>query len=319
MIKKIFILLLLHISLNIFSQQIDPIQAKLCTIINNGTNENELLYDKDARPMGHTAVRIYNDNFIIADSLNSKIVVYNLNFQFLFAIKTGNDSAEYIFFPDDIKVDNENNFYLNNVDSFTKISKNGEKKYFLNRKNTILKKQNYKNFYIVNNKAYFYIEDKLYFISDEGEIKENIKNKIRGLAIFSDLEQNQSAIDFFNNNTILLENNIFLPMNYDQFVKFKNNLKSTGKRSSEIEEITPLKYYLNKLIGIDKDNNYYWSGYKRGQEMNRFIYIFSKEGNLITYFKNEYSFQIALRENGDIYFLKSTEEGHFIYKITRSW
>ena len=315
--NKIFIIIILLLSLNAFSQIIDNINDELCIIIKNGTKENELLYDKNTRPMGPTAISIYKNKFIIADSLNSRLVIYDQYFNFIKSIKNETYAENNIFFPYNIKLDSKENIYLSQPSGFLKLKMNGEKNYYIERKQTILNEQKDYKFYIVDDIPYFYGKKELYKITEEGNIEKNIKKKMEQLNIFSTLDQNKNALNYLNNINGLTINNLFIPRDYKHFKEYIKSLKIEEKRN--IKNVDLQKFYIDELIGIDDKENYYWIGYDAKLHLQSYIFVFSKEGNLTTCFENSYSFKVALNDSGDLFFLKSTEEGHYIYKIPRQW
>lgn len=113
---------------------------------------------------------------------------------------------------------------------------------------------------------------------------------------------------------------------------------TNGMQNKKIQQTTPVNIddYYKQFIGYDNDHNSYWGGESRGsmyKMRQQIIIIINKYGETIDAFLygqinvHDYDTKsyptsgsiIAVAPNGDVWFMKSSTQGHDFYKVTRRW
>lgn len=301
-------------------------------MIENGIKTGQCMYKKGFMsgdlPMEFA---ISNDNKIyVCDAANDRINVYDMNLNFIREIPDkGNSKLSHWY---KIEIDNSGNIIIMGLSNkgFVKYDNNGNLKFGdrnLNYENGM------ENVFIIENSILFFNDDwEPQIVDNDGNLlntlqKEEyltyLEDKYKG-EIKNNIGLEQKLNDYLTNNRIFLLRDRLLLREFYEVKSFYNFL---GGNIREIELKDRINFNIEsascfRLLNFDKyDNSYWYCGESSMVAARQIVIVLSKYGEILDCIYNkklEYT-KPKVSNDGDIYIMEATKNGHYFYKIKRVW
>jgi len=342
--KNIIILFILFLIFNIcYANEINEYNLELIAELKIGDSEGEIGWDSELaqfRGIGRQFFTITNNNLIyLCDSFNSRLNVYDTNFNFKrsISVKYGISGAYRLV------IKNENIISLSSPSGLVKVNKTGDLIFQVKYQELPSKMKGKRDFFVFD-------DDVLYFDNNENLITIDSEGKIKNdLNIEQALEKYNKNTRGSNDEELLLKEDSIKELN--EFVKDKKLLKIDGviytghfeklkeykdkikdlKKSNVIDNSLSMLNNIYEgtlyLIGYDNDGNSYWEGEAKqksnitGHNM-LIVLVCSSQGSILDCLHNSIEkSSLAIAPNGDVYIRENLpKDGKFnFYKIPRQW
>ncbi|MBN2619334.1 MAG: hypothetical protein JXR64_13565 [Spirochaetales bacterium] len=273
-----------------------------------------------------------NGNIIIADSVNKRLNIYNNNFEYIVEIKEENNGKSFlaqnaIVFEDYI-------VYYELSSGLVGMTYNGVQLYKISPKllpeeiirfSSFFKFKNYILFYNRKSSSYYNIIDKKGNWIKDSNASEIISNNIKpyndeNLSII-----NKLAIEYFNENKIVIDNNNILSEVFKDHREFYHLLSDKNINTLSIniaDKIENIPEFNNiKLKYYDSYGNSYW---QCSTNIGRSLVILSRFGEVldvinISFAKKNNMSLGPVTQSGEIFFSKYNEDNKVFefYKLNR--
>jgi len=341
--KNIILIICLILLCTVISAQEIPVyELQEIITLKIGSGTGEVGYDKDyAAGGGYPGPTFYTfspgGNLYIFDHRNKRINVYNSTFNF---IKTINPATEiaYDYFIWATIDEKENLACFLDMKGLYKLDNTGKIIYSIPIKFLSRSVSKFYNFFPIGDDLLIYndgaAKEKLMLFDNEGLriakdktetlLHENTIAAKDLLHIENDNEQQFES--FLKENNIIINSNKLLTTDFKKHRKFFNSLLQINKGNSNIEKVGDSKddtifelLGITSFKGFDINGNSCWFCTDNIEYNIFFIVILSNKGELIDFFKPDLIEKgaVTISPTGDVYFIKTNEEGCKIYKTIR--
>lgn len=307
-----------------YGEEIHDYKGEIVKYIES-TEKKDSLFAAPILPPGPECFTITSDGQIyVCDTLRHRIVVYDMNFNYLKEIKSENRPS-YIGDAIDIKVNEKREIFLNIYRSqIVKINPDGSFNYSITDEN--FRKHVFKdgNYFLIKDYLFFYdFNGSFVIVTNDGTFLDinNYNETLKKINGWEEgiLADNKKIMNYIDSNNIIFYKNRFYHNNFNVYLGYLELLKQEVKKNKQFKyNIRNFKTY--SFLGFDNDDNMYWGAITKDKNQKAVIFVFSKQGEILDCFFNHINpFTIQIAPNGDIYFMNIDDNGVCFFKISRKW
>jgi len=325
--KKIFLLIIIFLSFNIFCDEYNVYDISLIKTFTAGYNKDdfqiEMHYPSERGPK--TMAFDKQGNIYIPDPLNEVLKKYNSDYKLLRIYNKDRGLAHSSF----LFITNLNEFINYYPYGIQKYDKDGNGVFNVGFTYSNYRKQiiMHESFYF-DNTVYIELEGDRY-ISIENPVddsRENLKKIIdesttmrtlkKGKTIYMDGISKKIYLD--DKNRLFLDDQL-ITHDYKKYYTYweeKHNVDTNNKKSGLFKKAKKYTDFIETFfVGKDDNDNIYWYSYGT-------IIVFNRNGEVIDIFqpkKGHFKTWPIIHPSGDVYFLDYDEKGVYLYRVKNVW
>ena len=357
MIRNCLAIFLIVFFSQIAFTQIKDYTFTLIKTIPNGAEVGSIGWDERAMRMGgspgpRTFTISYDDKIYLPDLANERINIYDLNLNYLLTI-IENTEYKIAHFTQTIKIDSSNNLITIGYNGVLKLESNGDRAYYIERDDLPDHALSSRNFFPIDDHVFFYDEyGYVRSIDPQGVIQK----PGRSMEVLKEINQQQMGIEkqaldssiprassedvrvpatiLQDRKHIIVGDQFFSTSEYKtgeyykELEKANASVRSFSSDSSRGIDIDMSGIRSRYLQGYDDDKNSYWIGIEKSTR-KQLVLIYSNTGTILDAFyyddineniaNNIQSRKVAIAPNGDVYFMRISENGTHFWKVERRW
>ncbi|MDC7125258.1 MAG: hypothetical protein PQJ46_06815 [Spirochaetales bacterium] len=341
--KNLFLIVFVLIASIVSAQEYIAENPEIVTVFPCGTNEGQLGYNDIDEFCGPRAF-CFNSNkeLVINDYVNERICIFNQDFVFLKSIKLDNYMV-----GNRIEVNSDNFISYYGYTGIQKFNKEGYTVFKIDLRHSKL-------FHDIRSDGLYTVGDVVFGYKDDGElfgfdnlssssITNNKRDPLTAQQIINKLEKYSNNLRIekgvfdnrqllsksvsevperseYSNEYIIYKDGQLLSRDFETIQKVRTvtkELYSVSINNDLLDLYNKHKDIKNKIFyGEDKSENQYF-------RMREYIFVLNSRGLPIKSIKcvdrDNITSGYVLSDEGDIYYLNSTEDGHYLYRFKRDW